>query len=375
MIEKALLNHLRGQTDFSGQLATYSGVPAIFNQEAPADTDKMWKGGPQYPRCVFVVDLQGDPERLMGGTLAVDMMCLESGKPPEEFEPMLRALIHGYFFSKNKFVAAAQWKGSSYFTQPEDKVLGVTITFDLLAFPKQTTAEPDPIARLNRWTGETFEGVYVINHDKLPAEAWTPTEGESAVYWRKRDDKPARWVPDTFHTIWRTMSVAGHLFTVTNTAGDVLAENIRTELYASKRLFADEGGPIMVNTNNAIDPAADPLRTGQLTVEATYGIIVSNYEAEPKLWHVHKKKGRPKPMGKPEQKPIQPPVKPETPDTTPDVPVLDESVYTVEELVANYRVFGTYKEIVAVALLVAGVKTATFAEAKVIVDDFKKKEA
>lgn len=52
----------------------------------------------------------------------------------------------------------------------------------------------------------------------------------------------------------------------------------------------------------------------------------------------------------------------------------DESVYTAEELIANFKVFKTSKEIVSVALRLAGKKTATFAEANKIIEKFKTKE-
>lgn len=51
-----------------------------------------------------------------------------------------------------------------------------------------------------------------------------------------------------------------------------------------------------------------------------------------------------------------------------------ESVYTAAELADNYKAFGTFREIVVVALRQAGKKTATFTEAKSIIDKFKTKE-
>ncbi len=51
-----------------------------------------------------------------------------------------------------------------------------------------------------------------------------------------------------------------------------------------------------------------------------------------------------------------------------------ESVYTVNELAESHKVFGTYREIVIVALRNAGKDTYTFAEAKDIIDKFKNKE-
>lgn len=51
-----------------------------------------------------------------------------------------------------------------------------------------------------------------------------------------------------------------------------------------------------------------------------------------------------------------------------------ESVYTAEELVQNYKVFKTSREVVEVALRLAGKQTATFTEAKTIIEKFKNKE-
>lgn len=50
---------------------------------------------------------------------------------------------------------------------------------------------------------------------------------------------------------------------------------------------------------------------------------------------------------------------------------VQESVYTASELADNYKVFGTFREIVVVALRQAGKETATFSEAKNIIEKFK----
>lgn len=51
-----------------------------------------------------------------------------------------------------------------------------------------------------------------------------------------------------------------------------------------------------------------------------------------------------------------------------------ESVYTAEELADNHKLFGTYREIVVIALRCAGKETATLSEAKSIIEKFKNKE-
>lgn len=274
MIEQSLLEHLRAQQILTDCLTTYADYPAVFSQEAPADKDEGWDKGPQYGRIVFAVDLQGDPERIMGGLLAVDIMCKKDDAIcPEDIEPIVRTLIHGYFFSSGTFTVSAQFKNSAYFTEPKDKVIGCTVTFDLLAFPVITTSSVDVIARLNEWSAN-LPHVHVINYKPLPAAAWKPSDGESAVYWRRVSVSPAGWIPDTFQTIWRTATIKGHIFSETLAESSDLAEELTIRLHAAKRLLKAGEAPIMVNRRNTLDAGADPLRAGQVTVEATYGVIV-----------------------------------------------------------------------------------------------------
>lgn len=51
-----------------------------------------------------------------------------------------------------------------------------------------------------------------------------------------------------------------------------------------------------------------------------------------------------------------------------------ETKYTIKELVAAHKAFGVPKEIAAVALKLKGLETATEAEAKKIIEEFKKQE-
>lgn len=280
MIEQALYKHLRDQDALLPFLAYYGKHLAVFNQKAQPDTDLGWEDGPQYGRLVFAVDLQGEPGRIMGGMLAVDILCKEDEQFPEEIEPVVRDLIHGYFFSSGTFAVAAQWKNSNYFTEPTDHVTGCTVSFDLLAFPVMTTNNPDVVARFNAWSAD-IPNLHVINYDELPATAWKPSKEESAIYWRVMTDTPANWIPDTFQTVWRTATVKGHIFSETPAEAATVARELAIRLHAVKRLRKDGEAPIMVNRRNTTDNNADPLRTGQLTVEATYGIIVHFETSEP----------------------------------------------------------------------------------------------
>jgi len=175
MIEQAIYQRLLNSEILTPHLAAYAGKPAIFYQKAPPDTNPLWRSGEQYGRVVFAVDEEGDPARNVGGQLFVDVFC----ESPETLEKLVRASLHGYFFTENNCTTAAQWEDSRYFTPLDDpKINGVTLTFSLLAFPLLTTQNPDVITRFNDWTAQTFPQIAVIGRSDLP-EAWKPNAEKS----------------------------------------------------------------------------------------------------------------------------------------------------------------------------------------------------
>ncbi len=285
MIDKAVFQQLAEAPELAALLTSYAGKPAVFNQEAPPDSDPLWNTGGQYARVVFALSALGDPARAMGGNLMIDVQCATGQQQPEDIEPIVRRLIDGYFFSGDGVTMAAQWEDSQYFTEPEVQVCGVTLTFALLAFPMLTTRETDVTTLFNEWTAARFPELFVINHDKLPG-TWKPQDGKYAVYWRVVTVKPAGWIPGTWQTVWLTAEVRCHIFApnVVDAAG--AAQEITLQLYGERRIPGPGGECIMVDRDNRVETGADALRTGQLTVEAAFGEIVRRRETEP-LRNIH----------------------------------------------------------------------------------------
>lgn len=271
MIERTLYQHLQACIELEPFLASHSGRMAIFNQEAPDDMDNGWDAT-QYGRLVFAVDMTDDPERKVSGVLQVDYMCEADKHDPNEVEPIIRPLMDGYFFKSTEGTIAAQWRSSSYFTTTTEKVIGVTLTYDLLAFPNQTTIEPDPIALLNKWTSESLEGVAVIGYDELP-DVWRPTEKSVAIYWRLGNIQKANWIPDTYNCSWQTATIEGHIMAPDENTSILIARWVSSVLTVKKRLIFDDNAPLMVDRNIRVNPTLDMLRTGQITLEGTYGIL------------------------------------------------------------------------------------------------------
>ncbi len=277
MIDKAIYEHLVSDPELSPLLTVYDDKPSVFNQEAPPDTDTLWAKGAQYSRIIFALDIQGDPARTIEGSLSLDIQCAAGKQFPEELEPVVRKLIDGYFFSDEGCTMEAQWIDTRYFTEPAHQVSGVTLAFTLLAFPM---LGGNITKRLNEWTSERFPELLVLNRDSLPS-AWKPSAEKKAVYWRMASTRPARWIPDTYQTVWRTATFYGHVFAPDIETVEEISQAITMKLYSDRRLVKRGESQIMVDRNNSYDAGADALRMGQITVEATYGEIVQHQPYNP----------------------------------------------------------------------------------------------
>jgi len=284
MIEAALRAHLIEQDSLRPYLATWNGSLAVFNQEAPPDTDPGWRF--QYGRIVFMVDMTGDPERKVGATLTVDVMCEKEVQDPNVLEPIVRELIDGYFFVQDGNTMSARWRKSNYFVEANDKIFGVTLSFDLLAFPKTETSSPDPVLALNTWSGRELarkldKTVTVIGHNDEILGAWKPTAENPAIYWRISQITKCSWIPDTFNAIWQDATLMGHVFASDVNTELSICRVIDNMLQRAEYLILDDGSPIFVDRNIKVLTSSDPLRTGQISVVGSYGILREHPHADP----------------------------------------------------------------------------------------------
>lgn len=254
-------------------MATHNKELAIFSQEAPADTSPLWGERDQYGRVVFYIDMQDDPQRNISGTMGVDLYCKSgTSQVPEEIEPILRSLLDGYFFSNETSTIAARWRSTQYFSEPTKKVIGATLTFDLLDFPKQETIDPDPIALINDWTAKTYKNLTVIGRAELPP-AWKPTAEAPAIYWRLGDVRKCDWIPDTYNCSWEIATIHGHVMAPDSATETKIARSIQNTLTLKKRLIFKDEAPLFIDRNIRVSSTSDALRNGQLSIDGTYGIL------------------------------------------------------------------------------------------------------
>jgi hypothetical protein len=284
MVEKKILTYLRNNQSVAPFLTTYAGAPAVFLQEAPMDTDNGWQGS-QYGRLVFGVDYTEDAERAITASLWVDVYSRADGPDPEEIAPVIQAELNNRFFADGEEVIALAWNATNGFqeTRGDKLVNGVTLTFTILYFPSQLTTGPDPVKAINRWTKERLPNSLVIGLDALP-DSWTPSENPT-IYWRIASIKPGTMYQDTFHCTWHDVDLNGHfMIDDTNTRLTVCKAFI-DELTASGAVVMTDDSPMFI-MRIAYTAASDAIRTGQLVITASYGVL-RTYKDAPVLSNIH----------------------------------------------------------------------------------------
>lgn len=272
----------------SSLLATYMGEPAVFNTKVPDDVNEeyeeeesYWKDDIQYPRCVFELSMQADTERSVSGRLLIDVMA--ENNEFQQHEPLasiLKDAVDGCFFSNTDLTISAQWDRSDVFAEDDDKVVGITLSFDILAYPNQQTQSPDPIVAMNTWLKTLYQKAYVIGLDTLP-EVWKPTNDSPALYCRLAKLGNSSRMNSTACVTWIGADIYMNVMTPDESTRSTLCMTIHSMLNHASRIILDDDSPMLID-NVTTNLTSDPLRDGQLYIKTTYGVLPQSIQ-KPRL--------------------------------------------------------------------------------------------
>lgn len=270
-METIICKYLREKLNKEDQLAVYMNMPAVFNHSVPDDMDDNWQDA-QYPRCVFDLNMQADAERKIAGRLLIDVMCENEvqGVQPEELAELVKTEIDGCFFSTSDLTISAQWRISDNFTENDNKVSGITLNFDVLAYPVQETEYPDPVLAVNLWLKTLYQNARVIGRDTLP-EVWKPSDESPAIYCRLSDLVEGR-MKSTAAVTWIGAIMRVNIMAPSEKVRSVISKNSIQILANATRLILNDGSPMLIDKVSA-NLGADPMKEGQVQIRATYGVL------------------------------------------------------------------------------------------------------
>lgn len=308
MIEELLHQQLSQDMVLRELLCLYQGKSAIFYQKAPSDEDTGWNDI-SFPRLGYNLDFSYDPQRKHAGTLTIDVWAcalnsgLDQRSPDMVIAEHLENQISSVFYTpKGQQSICTIWRDSVAFlgktsdlnreTSPVE-TFGITLTFDLIAFPQQETFTPDPIKGLSHWSKSAFPQAKIIGLDPLPS-VWRPTDQTPAFYWRMEGAEVSR---ELFACTWYVGQFYGHISCQSIPERNRWARAIIEQLHTESNLILEDESFFRIEKSLYHHDGA-PLSEGQLAVWGEFGVLSQRYrdtQSEP-LNHGHfTKKEIPKP--------------------------------------------------------------------------------
>lgn len=272
-LEEGIAKALMKNNDLAGKLVKYGNEPAIFYQRAPGDLADGWKGKPQYPRIDFTVDRQANPERQSEGSLVVDIWCLDSGISPEEIEPLVRETLWMLFFTPADGVpVSVSWGKSDTFEVPAREntasVIGITMQFDIYAYPCQQTSTPDPVQAMNHFVRKFCPGGLFLGEDNMP-DMVRPDDTRPIFYFRLRTLEPERAI---YAVTWMQSRLSGHIICPSATGRVRWLKTLVDQLAVCGEVEMLDGSPLALMNIHA-NSEANCLTSGQLNLHMRYGIL------------------------------------------------------------------------------------------------------
>lgn len=272
-LEDLIYQRLLGNEALKGKLARFNGTPAISYQAAPEDTADGWKGKSQYPRIDYTVDMQANPERQTNGVLALNIWCSEQGEPPESLEPEIRAALCDVFIQPdNGPPFSLAWVRSDAFeqrtqAQPITLVVGITVIFDVFAFPSQITTDPDPILAINEYVKAWAPEALVIGKDTM--ERFCSARAQRPIVYFRISELTT--YQETNTVVWMSGTIAGHIYAPEDVRMQWLKALVDT-LALNGEVPMLDGSPMFLTKIRA-DSSATPLTTGQLRLSVRFGLL------------------------------------------------------------------------------------------------------
>lgn len=278
MIEEPLYQYLCESEQLTSLLTRFQGIPAIFQQIAPKDTDKEWDGK-QFARVVYDIDKTGDDERKISGTLYIDVMSSDTSTPPEDIEKVLKELVDGHFFVVDGMTYAARWETTDSFNaESNNKVYGCTLSFSLVAFPVQLSSDPDTVALMNSWTAAMFPEAIIINVTDTE-QVFMPTDKKPAIYWSHQglSESPIKM---GYACTWLQSNLSMHVMAPSESTRAAIIKTATAELSEKTRVLFPDKKQFMIH-RLMVNLTANPIRAGQLTVQGSFPLLRKSAPTKP----------------------------------------------------------------------------------------------
>ncbi len=278
MLKKIIYDYI-SSLELAG-LGIYSAGPAIFEQQAPDDTDSNWESV-QYGRVIYDLLIQDDTARKVSGSLRVMVAYTDIDMLPTA-ERKLQDAFDATFFTDEEedLTIATTWQKSEPFNVKSGggtdmDVFGTILYFDVYAFPPKRYSPMDAVASLAGYIKSHYPDVWVINDGAFDSNSpvWQPGRAapDSAVYVRLDQITPGSF-PSTHACTWYMARLWVHVVSASYDVANKILTSIYYALSETERFPMDDGSPFFVDQIQ-LGQSNSTLRDGQMQVRGQYGIL------------------------------------------------------------------------------------------------------
>ena len=270
-LNQLLQKRLSEYTELTDLLTKFAGKPAVFSTEAPTDQMQGWQNGVQYPRVTYTADMQANAERNSQGTLTVacytDKTSLIILSLASAVKDAMRDTLLCPTDDTGPFAFA--WARTDGFSLPDVNTMGQIITFDIVEYPDQTTTDPDPQIALSRFVKKKFPDYFVLGLDK-PDEILET--GDKPLFYVEVIRLRSTTGP-TMNTVqWLLADMRVHVLYPNSAVRQKLCAACAELIAKEEDVPLDDLSPLTI-VSSEYDATADYLRTGQIAVSTSYGIL------------------------------------------------------------------------------------------------------
>lgn len=271
-LNELIYDRLAGDEAITGQLAKYCDAPAIFNSEFPSDQSDGWGGLEQYPRISYRYDTKADPKRASSGTLHVAVFAHGDMLVTESIEAAVMNRFRNVVMKpEGEAPFSVSWARSDLFEVEGTGIVYKNISFDILEFPDQITASPDPVLAMNEFLHELDRSLFLIGYDEIE-DVYEPTDECPAVYVRAGALRKAQ---ETFALVFVNVDLSIHVLAPTADSRLRWVRKLYDALFRRGEIKYWEGREAhpMILDDIMANNTADYLREGQLRIRGMYTML------------------------------------------------------------------------------------------------------
>lgn len=278
-LEELIYKRFVSCKELSADLAVFNNMPAVFSPEPPDENQEGWGGNTQYPKVVYIFDLQANEERRSAGTLSVSLLCQNTAEVmPEEIEPIIKGCLRDVILKPEGGTPYCfAWARTDAFTIDEkeaDVTIGSEIRFDILEYPSQETSDPDPVVATNKYIKELYPECLVMGYDRME-EITEATAEKPVIYCRLISADKAE---ETNTVAWMDGRIAVHILCPDSEVRLKMAAAIANSMSLDGEIIMLDYSPMFIKRLQA-NYKSDYLKDGQIFVTGHYGLL--RYKAKP----------------------------------------------------------------------------------------------